>query len=73
MTAHGWNKNESIGHWMIKVGNTLSIPTAPFEFVKNRAVTNSDTGHIAETFSSSPATKPEPVHRNFKKPPGTCT
>ena len=68
MTSHNWNKNEATGHWMIKVDNTLSIPTAPFGFVKNRVVTDSDTGHIVETFLSSPTTKPEQVHRNFKKP-----
>ena len=68
MSSHGWTKNESTGHWMIKVYNTLSAPTAHFGFVKNRVVTDSDTGHIVETFLSSPTTKPEQMHRNFKKP-----
>ena len=68
MTSHGWNKNESTGHWMITADNTLFVPTAPFGFVKNRVATNSDTGHIVETFLSGPTTKPEQVHRNFKKP-----
>ena len=68
MTSHGWNKNESTGHWVIKVDNTLSIPTAPFLFVRNRIVIDSDTGHIVETFLSSPTTKPEQVHRSLKKP-----
>ena len=55
------------GHWTINVSDTLSIPTVPFGFVKSRAVTDSDTGHIVETFLASPTTKPEQVHRNVKK------
>ena len=35
--------------------------------MKSRVVIDSDTGHIVETFLSSPTTKPEQVHRNFKK------
>ena len=34
MTLHGWNKNGSSGHWMIKVDNIFSVPTASFGFVK---------------------------------------
>ena len=66
LESHGW-KNDMAGHWTIKVNDTLSIPTAPFGFVKSRVVTDSDTGHIVETFLSGPTTKPEQVHRNFRK------
>jgi len=68
MMSHGWSKNESTGHWTIKVDDTFSISTVPFGFVKSRVVTDSDTGHIVETFLSGPTTTPEQVHRNFKKP-----
>ena len=68
MTSHGWNKNESTNHWMTDVADVCSVPTALFGFVKRRVVTDSETGHIVETFLSGPTTKPEQVHRNFKKP-----
>ena len=68
MTSHGWSKNKSTNHWMIDVADTLSIPTAPFGFVKRRVVTDSETGHIVETFLSGPRTKSKQEHRNFKKP-----
>ena len=68
MTSRGWSNNESTGYWMIKLDNALSIPTAPFGFVKSRVVTDSDMGHIVETFLSGPTTKPEQVHGAFKKP-----
>ena len=66
LKLHGW-QNGADGYWTFNVSDTLSIPTAPFGLVKSRVVTDSDTGHIVETFLSSPTTKPEQVHRNFKK------
>ena len=35
MTSHGWSKNESTNHWMIDGADILSLPTAPFGFVKS--------------------------------------
>ena len=66
MKSHGWEKNELANHWTIDVADILSVPTALFGFVKSRVVTDSETGHVVETFFSSPATQPEQVHRNFK-------
>ena len=67
MKAHGWNKSELSDPWVIDVKDAFSISTARFGFDRSRVVTDSETGHIVEMFFSSPTTKPEQVHRNFKK------
>ena len=66
MKSHGWTKNDAANNWVTAVDETLSIPTAPFGCVKSRVVTDVD-WHTVETFLASPTTKPEQVHRNFKK------
>ena len=68
MESNSWEKNEATNHWTIDVADTLSVPTAPFGFVKSRVVTDSTAGHVVETFLSGPTTRPEQVHRNFKNP-----
>ena len=65
LKAHGWQHRDD-GYWTIRVSDTLSIPTAPFGFVKSRVVTDTDTGHIVETFMAGSSTKPEQVHRNLE-------
>ena len=66
LTSHGWEKDISANHWTIEVADALSVPTAPFGFVKSRVVNDSNTGHVVETSIPSLTTRPEQIHRNFK-------
>ena len=49
MEKHGWSRGEADGIWNIEVEDTISIPTAPFGFVKNRVASDMKTGHVIET------------------------
>ena len=67
MEKHGWSRGEADGVWSIEVEDTLSIPTAPFGFVKSRVANDMKTGHVIETLLTGPTTKPGQVHRSLKK------
>ena len=39
LRSHGLEKDEAADHWTIEVADALSVPSAPFGFVKSRVVT----------------------------------
>ena len=40
LRSHGWERDDAANHWTIEVADALSVPTAPFGFVKSRVVTD---------------------------------
>ena len=66
LRSHGWETDEAANHWTIEVADALSVPTAPFGFVKSRVVKDSKSGHIVDTLLPSPTTRLEQMHRIFK-------
>ena len=40
LRSHGWEKDDAASRWIIEVADALSVPTAPFVFVKGRVVTD---------------------------------